>query len=1116
MADRPGSSYLHHPFTPWLAPPDVLMRTLVGRTELLEDLLRGVAGTREGASANHVLLVGPRGIGKTHVLCLVHHVVAGRLDTPGDLPGPVEGWAPVLFAEEEYAAQNSLANFLMSLFEKLSEEHRADDVWRLPDDLWKQEDRAVCECCLERITSWHGETGGRLLLLIDNLQLMLEQWGPDEHDRLRAFLSGQGHVLIIGTAPSVFGDVMGQRAAFHDFFEVRPMADLTTEQVLDLLARRFREEGRQAEYDARESELRRKVPALQTLAGGNPRLVLFLYDIVTKSAFLEVEQALRHLLEGLREYFVQRLGELPRQERKVLDTLAQMPGPATPTEIAQSARLSVDLVNSQLQRLRKRHHVRALKLKPQRITRYDINDRLFRIWRQTATVAGRRRFRFLSDFLKLYYAPDEVRTMCAEHIRALRSDTKCGRDAVMRHVEELFYLQSAVEGELRAEAFTTRVESLLRIGEFGWAEGEVRYFASEASELSEKGELQAAYKAQSAIHLASGQFDEAVKDVGSLLDIGASEDAAKVAGRLVAESPTVRHRKVLAVVLFRGGRYVDALDASRRVAEVAEERHHLWMLEAAALSALDRQQEAIECAEQGVRSAPEKGAAWAVLGALVANSGDQAWALEAFQRAVEFGEPTAELLRLQSLALSNLGRHDEALQRAERAVELGPEDAAAWERLGRACGSSGDYARVLEALQRAVELGKPTPELWKLQSLALSFLHRDDEALQYAEHAVQLGSQDAALWECLGTAAGNSGDYARALETFQRAAELGKPTSTIWQLQSWALSNLGRHDEALHCAERAVELGPEDAEAWEWLGRAVGVSGDYARTLEAFQRAAELGEPTPELWRLQSKALQHLGRPGEALEAIEAAAERGGSDENVLLQKVWVLSDLGHTEQAVEAAGMARGRGASERDVCHACGDVLLLGGRYAEAAESLEGGLRVEPEDWDLRADLETALACLGRRGPWMEALPGEIERIDIPESEQQAVGDFLLELGERCLARGEGALSLGLYRTVLSMRAWQGASWFGSRVGVFLRKMLDRDASHLAEMVRLLRELVDNEDVLELLNPFVQAADLMETKDVTILERLFPEVRELVLDIVSRVDPGFENELRTKYREI
>ena len=150
------------------------------------------------------------------------------------------------------------------------------------------------------------------------------------------------------------------------------------------------------------------------------------------------------------------------------------------------------------------------------------------------------------------------------------------------------------------------------------------------------------------------------------------------------------------------------------------------------------------------------------------------------------------------------------------------------------------------------------------------------------------------------------------------------------------------------------------------------------------------------------------------------------------------------------------------------------------------------------------------------MEALPGEIERIDIPESEQQAVGDFLLELGERCLARGEGALSLGLYRTVLSMRAWQGASWFGSRVGVFLRKMLDRDASHLAEMVRLLRELVDNEDVLELLNPFVQAADLMETKDVTILERLFPEVRELVLDIVSRVDPGFENELRTKYREI
>jgi hypothetical protein len=237
--------------------------------------------------------------------------------------------------------------------------------------------------------------------------------------------------VILGSAPTVFKQVMDQKEAFHDFFEVRIPPELSNEQMLDLLSRRFAEDGRQSEFETRREELSKKIPAIEVVTGGNPRLVLFLYQI------------------------------------------AQMSGPATPTEISEAARLHVPLVNAQLKRLKEGRYIRPIKLQRQESTRYDITDRLFRIWRQTATVAGRQRFRFLADFLKLYFTPDEIRTLYTHLEEYLRSVSGLPRDEIVRHVEELFYFQAAGENDIRYRAFSCRVESLLKIGELEWAEGEV-------------------------------------------------------------------------------------------------------------------------------------------------------------------------------------------------------------------------------------------------------------------------------------------------------------------------------------------------------------------------------------------------------------------------------------------------------------------------------------------------------------------------------------------------------------------------------------------------------------------------------------------------------------------
>lgn len=57
----------HPHFSPWLADSEQLSRTLVGHHGTIRDFLARLQAVEQGGTANHTLLVGPRGIGKTHV-----------------------------------------------------------------------------------------------------------------------------------------------------------------------------------------------------------------------------------------------------------------------------------------------------------------------------------------------------------------------------------------------------------------------------------------------------------------------------------------------------------------------------------------------------------------------------------------------------------------------------------------------------------------------------------------------------------------------------------------------------------------------------------------------------------------------------------------------------------------------------------------------------------------------------------------------------------------------------------------------------------------------------------------------------------------------------------------
>ena len=64
--------YLSH-FTPSMMAPETLEAMLVQREPLLSRSLGHVLESLRTGSRHHTLFVGPRGIGKTHLISLLHH-----------------------------------------------------------------------------------------------------------------------------------------------------------------------------------------------------------------------------------------------------------------------------------------------------------------------------------------------------------------------------------------------------------------------------------------------------------------------------------------------------------------------------------------------------------------------------------------------------------------------------------------------------------------------------------------------------------------------------------------------------------------------------------------------------------------------------------------------------------------------------------------------------------------------------------------------------------------------------------------------------------------------------------------------------------------------------------
>ena len=283
-----------------------------------------------------------------------------------------------------------------------------------------------------------------------------------------------------------------------------------------------------------------------------------------------------------------------------------------------------------------------------------------------------------------------------------------------------------------------------------------------------------------------------------------------------------------------------------------------------------------------------------------------------------------------------------------------------------------DHERSEEAIPsfaRAIELlgDNAGPTLLVRQAEALILARRFDEALEVVERTPT--EVHGPMLE--GRIAFERGQYADALELLDRAAILWPDNAPIRYYLARAAEGVGDFGRAIEEYRQAIRADAALAEARERLVKLHLAEGNVreASTILQFQSPKQKSKPSVEMRILAVEVQAQLGREP----ILEIQADRGGDIHALRRDTVRALSrglrgrvDLGDVQEVLarlarQADAQVQGAFIRERV------ELLLLGGRVAEARVAAEEGLEQSPKDPDIQLALAKVLIRGGdgaRRG--------------------------------------------------------------------------------------------------------------------------------------------------------
>ncbi len=393
-----GESYLNL-YNPATLSAEQLLREFIDRKGLLERILDIVRQNTPDKPQQHLIVIGPRGMGKTMLLCAIRHRVNGDATLNAE-------WLPVSFHEEQYGI-GDLADFWLEGIRHL--ESTLNRPPQAADALLDHPGDDLAERAEARFFELLAESGKRALLLVDNLNDIFAAIHAEEAlHQLRALLMEDARLMLVGTAASYFAEITDVNQPFHDFFRTFALERLNQEEletVLRALAA--------ANDDPTVPEILEKAPervqALRILAGGNPRLAKLGYRILREGLAGDVRRDLERLLDECTPFFKHRIEGLAKEGRRVFDAIARRWDPVTVDDLKKELRRPSNYISAQIKRLVDEDFIEEAS-GTEKKKRYQVAERFYNIYYLVRySREGREKLCWLLAFMKAFYTSRDYR-----------------------------------------------------------------------------------------------------------------------------------------------------------------------------------------------------------------------------------------------------------------------------------------------------------------------------------------------------------------------------------------------------------------------------------------------------------------------------------------------------------------------------------------------------------------------------------------------------------------------------------------------------------------------------------------------------------------------------------
>ena len=381
--------------------PERLRKTSVGREHVLDNTIESLRGSVGRKSKHHMLFIGPRGIGKTHLLSCIEDTVVSDEALSADV-------VVVRFPEESNRTR-SFADFLIGVCQILKDVLEDEPHWSdLFERVQTEEDNSkVVDTLVPEIRQRNRQCNRTLLIMLENLGEILSRQIRNKNDiaSLRKFLMADNGCLLLATAPLHFDGITDIGQPFYDFFDIQILESLSFEETVEVIRLNLDWDGRTEILESYD-HMRPRLQALYKMTGGNPRLTMMLYELIAHESVAKVQDQFHLLLDRISPFYQSRLNDLPPGQRALLECLASMRDQEkTPAAIAARVRMSQQETSSLLKRLSDAHYLRATQHPRDKRSRlYTIREGFFDIWlAMNLSRSARKRLPFLLDFFNLFY-----------------------------------------------------------------------------------------------------------------------------------------------------------------------------------------------------------------------------------------------------------------------------------------------------------------------------------------------------------------------------------------------------------------------------------------------------------------------------------------------------------------------------------------------------------------------------------------------------------------------------------------------------------------------------------------------------------------------------------------